>query len=72
MSDPTCSVDQLCIYGQSKLAGELAIKEAFDLNASGDWINRLDENGPDYQEKFLNISSYAFHGYIITRVISSY
>jgi dTDP-4-dehydrorhamnose reductase len=28
-------VEQLCVYGQSKLAGEIAIKEVFDLNASG-------------------------------------
>ncbi len=30
-SDITGPVDQLCIYGQSKLAGEQAIKEAFNL-----------------------------------------
>ncbi len=38
-------IDQLCFYGQSKLAGELAIKEAFDLNpssASSDLSNGLD------------------------------
>lgn len=35
-SDEVGPFDQLCIYGQSKLAGELAIKEAFDLNASYD------------------------------------
>jgi len=29
-------VDQLSVYGQSKLAGELAIKESFDLNYSAD------------------------------------
>ncbi len=29
-------VDQLCVYGQSKLTGDLAIQEAFRLNASGD------------------------------------
>jgi dTDP-4-dehydrorhamnose reductase len=33
--DTVGPVDQLCVYGQSKLAGELAVKEAFDLNASG-------------------------------------
>jgi dTDP-4-dehydrorhamnose reductase len=33
--DTVGPVDQLCVYGQSKLAGETAIKEAFDLNASG-------------------------------------
>jgi dTDP-4-dehydrorhamnose reductase len=34
-TDTVGPVNQLCVYGQSKLAGELAIKEAFDLNASG-------------------------------------
>ncbi len=34
-TDTVGPVDQLCVYGQSKLAGELAIKEVFDLNASG-------------------------------------
>jgi dTDP-4-dehydrorhamnose reductase len=34
-TDEVGLVDQLCIYGQSKLAAEVAIKEAFDLNASG-------------------------------------
>ncbi len=33
--DTVGPVDQLCVYGRSKLAGELAIKEAFDLNALG-------------------------------------
>ncbi len=34
-TDEVGPVDQLCVYGQSKVAGELAIKEVFDLNASG-------------------------------------
>ncbi len=34
-TDEVGPVDQLCVYGQSKLAGEFAIKEVFDLNASG-------------------------------------
>jgi dTDP-4-dehydrorhamnose reductase len=34
-TDEVGPIDQLCVYGQSKLAGELAIKEAFDLNISG-------------------------------------
>jgi dTDP-4-dehydrorhamnose reductase len=34
-TDEVGPVVQLCVYGQSKLAGELAIKEVFDLNASG-------------------------------------
>ena len=33
-TDEVGPVDQLCVYGQSKLAGELAIKQVFDLNAS--------------------------------------
>jgi dTDP-4-dehydrorhamnose reductase len=47
-TDTVGPVDQLCVYGQSKLAGELAIKEAFDLNAfsalsaSGDLSDGLD------------------------------
>ncbi len=35
-TDTVGPVDQLCVYGQSKLSGELAIKEAFDLIASAD------------------------------------
>jgi dTDP-4-dehydrorhamnose reductase len=35
-TDKVGPVEQLCIYGQSKLTGELAIKEVFDLNASTD------------------------------------
>lgn len=46
--DEVGPVDQLCVYGQSKLAGELAIKEAFDLNTSSDLSNGLD--GPDVGE----------------------
>jgi dTDP-4-dehydrorhamnose reductase len=45
-TDTVGPVDQLCIYGQSKLAGELAIREAFDLNsysASGDFSDSLDD-----------------------------
>ncbi len=34
-TDEVGPVDKLCVYGQSKLTGELAIKEVFDLNASG-------------------------------------
>ncbi len=54
-SDLTGPFDQLCIYGQSKLAGEEAIKEAFDFNASVDLSNGLDTNGHDQQE---NVSRY--------------
>jgi dTDP-4-dehydrorhamnose reductase len=41
-ADTVGPVDQLCVYGQSKLAGELAIKEAFDLNTSSDLSDGLD------------------------------
>jgi dTDP-4-dehydrorhamnose reductase len=47
-SDSVGPVNQLCVYGQSKLAGELAIKEAFDLNTYSasrdlsDGLNALD------------------------------
>jgi dTDP-4-dehydrorhamnose reductase len=44
-TDEVGPVDQLCVYGQSKLAGELAIKEVFDLNASGNLSDALD--GPN-------------------------
>ena len=33
-TDTVGPFDQLCVYGQSKLAGELAIKETFNLNVS--------------------------------------
>jgi dTDP-4-dehydrorhamnose reductase len=41
-TDAVGPVDQLCVYGHSKLAGELAIKEVFDLNASVDLCDGLD------------------------------
>jgi dTDP-4-dehydrorhamnose reductase len=53
--DTVGPVDQLCVYGQSKLAGELAIKEAFDLNASDDLGDGLDVNEADQQ---ANVSRY--------------
>ena len=37
-TDTVGPIGQLCIYGQSKLAGELAIKEVFDLNTSSNSI----------------------------------
>jgi dTDP-4-dehydrorhamnose reductase len=40
--DAVGPVDKLCVYGQSKLAGELAIREAFDLNASGAFDTSVD------------------------------
>jgi dTDP-4-dehydrorhamnose reductase len=41
-TDTVGPIGQLCIYGQSKLAGELAIKEVFDLNATGNLSDGLD------------------------------
>jgi dTDP-4-dehydrorhamnose reductase len=48
-TDKVGPVDQLCVYGQSKLAGELAIKEAFDLNASSGVFDDLDVSDVDQQ-----------------------
>jgi dTDP-4-dehydrorhamnose reductase len=51
-TDEVGPVDQLCVYGQSKLAGELAIAEVFDLNASGvlsDGLDGLDIGEADKQ-----------------------
>jgi dTDP-4-dehydrorhamnose reductase len=54
-TDTVGPVDQLCVYGQSKLAGEVAIKEVFDLNTAGDLIDKLDASDADQQP---NISRY--------------
>jgi dTDP-4-dehydrorhamnose reductase len=43
-SDSTGPVDSLCVYGQSKLAGEQAIEEAFNLAS--------DSGHATYQDKF--------------------
>jgi dTDP-4-dehydrorhamnose reductase len=54
-TDTVGPVDQLCVYGQSKLAGELAIKEVFDLNTSSassdlsDGLDDLDVSGAHQQ-----------------------
>jgi len=57
----------LCVYGQSKLAGELAIKEAFDLNASGasstsmasgNLSNGLDDLGVSEADQQSSVSRY--------------
>jgi dTDP-4-dehydrorhamnose reductase len=53
-TDMVGPVDQLCVYGQSKLAGELVIKEAFDLNtcsASSDELGSLDVSEADHQSR---------------------
>ena len=51
-TDQVGPVAKLCVYGQSKLTGELAIKEAFDLNAlsaSSDLSDGLDVSDADQQ-----------------------
>ena len=54
-TDTVGPTDQLCVYGQSKLAGELAIKEVFDLNTSSassdlsDGLDDLDVSGAHQQ-----------------------
>jgi dTDP-4-dehydrorhamnose reductase len=60
-TDEVGPVDQLCVYGQSKLAGELAIKEAFDLNtssASSDLSGGLDGLNVGEADQQSNISRY--------------
>ena len=53
--DAVGPVDQLCVYGQSKLTGELAIKEVFALNTSmdsgdlGDVLDDVDIGEADQQ-----------------------
>jgi dTDP-4-dehydrorhamnose reductase len=54
-TDTVGPIGQLCIYGQSKLAGELVIKEVFDLNASGNLSDGLDVSEADQQS---NVSRY--------------
>jgi dTDP-4-dehydrorhamnose reductase len=60
-TDEAGPVDQLCVYGQSKLAGELAIKEAFDLNASGassDLSDGLDDMYVGEADQQFSVSRY--------------
>jgi dTDP-4-dehydrorhamnose reductase len=57
-TDAVGPVDQLCVYGQSKLAGELAIKEAFDLNASDDLGDGLDSLNVSEADQQANVSRY--------------
>jgi dTDP-4-dehydrorhamnose reductase len=63
-TDEVGSANQLCAYGESKLLGELVIKEVFDLNASGafdassnlsDGLDDPDRNRADQRS---NISRY--------------
>jgi dTDP-4-dehydrorhamnose reductase len=57
-TDAVGPIDQLCIYGQSKLAGELAIKEVFDLNTSGDLGDGLDSLDVSEADQQANVSRY--------------
>jgi dTDP-4-dehydrorhamnose reductase len=60
-TDTVGPVDQLCVYGQSKLAGELAIKEVFDLNAAGAFgasSDLSDDLGVSETDQQSNISRY--------------
>jgi dTDP-4-dehydrorhamnose reductase len=57
-SDLTGPVDQLCVYGQSKLAGELAIKETFDLNASADLSDGLESLDLSEVDQQSSVSRY--------------
>jgi dTDP-4-dehydrorhamnose reductase len=60
-TDAVGPVEQLCVYGQSKLAGELAIKEVFDLNASGassDLSDGLDDLGLSEADQQSSVSRY--------------
>ncbi len=60
-TDTVGPVDQLCVYGRSKLAGELAIKEAFDLNALGassDLSNRLNSLDLHEADQQSSVSRY--------------
>jgi dTDP-4-dehydrorhamnose reductase len=57
-TDTVGPVDQLCVYGQSKLAGELAVKEAFDLNTPGDLGDGLDSLNVSEAHQQANVSRY--------------
>ena len=57
-TDEVGPVDQLCVYGQSKLAGELAIKEAFDLNTSSDLSGGLDGLNVGEADQQSSVSRY--------------
>jgi dTDP-4-dehydrorhamnose reductase len=60
-TDTVGPVDQLCVYGQSKLAGELAIKEVFALNtsmASGDLGDVLDDVDIGEADQQASVSRY--------------
>lgn len=66
-TDAVGPVEKLCVYGQSKLAGELAIKEVFDLNASAafstsdasnDLSDRFDGLDVDETDQQSTVSKY--------------
>jgi dTDP-4-dehydrorhamnose reductase len=60
-TDAVGPVDQLCVYGQSKLVGELAIKEAFNVNAfsaSSDFSNGLGDPDVGEADQRSSVSRY--------------
>jgi dTDP-4-dehydrorhamnose reductase len=57
-TDTIGPVVQLCVYGQSKLAGELAIKEVFDLNAFGNLNDGLDTLDVGEADQKSSVSRY--------------
>ncbi len=51
-SDATGPVDYLCVYGQSKLAGEQAIKEAFNMAHDSSHASDHGAHDLSYKDKF--------------------
>ncbi len=51
-SDATGPVDNLCVYGQSKLAGEQAIKEAFNMAHDFSHVSGHGAHHLSYKDKF--------------------
>jgi dTDP-4-dehydrorhamnose reductase len=51
--DQVGPLDKLCVYGQSKLAGELAITKAFDLNTSTDLSHTSEANQQLIDSKYF-------------------
>ncbi len=57
-TDEVGPVNQLSVYGQSKLAGELAIKEAFDLSDFSNSSNRLNDLDMGKTDQKSSVSRY--------------